>query len=143
MGGGLFLSPIYLFGVDQYQLEVMKTWTDLQTNFVWGNIALVMSLFGIYILTINLSSKKDYNKLLYRFSLFWAAVMLIFSTWVYTDQSIAYFGVIGLVVGISILFDTLIDLGYKLTDIYNKLEPFDKLTITIPVITILLNEILR
>lgn len=143
VGGALFLSPIYFYGVDRFQFKVIYNWVNLQNNYVWGIAALPLSIFGIYILIINLSSKKNYGSLLYRFSLLLAAVMLIFSTWIYTDQYIAYFGIIAFVIGTTILFDSIIDLGYKLTEIYNKLEPFEKLTICITVITILLNAILR
>ncbi|GAB2318912.1 hypothetical protein IRB23SM22_11700 [Alkalibacterium sp. s-m-22] len=136
--GALFLVPLYFYGVDYYQFKVIKTWTDIQFDHVWGSIAMPLSIFGMYILIINLSSKKNYNSFLILTS-----VMFIFSTWIYTDQSIAYFGVIGFVIGTTMLLDTLIDLGYKLTKIYNELEPFEKLTISIPVITILLNAILR
>lgn len=142
-GLALSITPLYFYAVDGYQSEVMNLWSSVQAEYAWGSFSLFLSLLGIYILSINLSSRKNDNRLIYLLSLFLIGILGVFGTWIYIDEYYAYYGIILFIPSVSILFYGLITFGIKLTELYNKLEPYERLAIAIPLITVLLSAALK
>lgn len=77
------------------------------------------------------------------FSIFLLGILGVFGTWIYIDEYHAYYGIILFLPSASILIYALITFGIKLTELYNKLEPYERLAVAIPVITVFLNAALR
>lgn len=143
-GLSLIISPMYFYLVNIYQPEVYRLWFIVMQNSAIGRISAIMILLGINLVLVNLSNEvKKKNKFIYKVSIINICLILAFSTWIYLGKLEAYFGVVFFIICITFLLESLVLLYKNIIAVYQKLEAYEKLTITIPIITILMNFILR
>lgn len=144
LGISLVFSPIYFFVVDLYQEDVYFFWFKTLGDQSWGLVGIFLVFLGLVLLSFGLPIKgKISNKIIQRLSALIIILIFTFGTWIFDLGIVAYFGVIGYVVIATLTMEVTIMLFKEAIGIYKKLESYEKLTILIPLITLIINVIWR
>lgn len=144
LGFALIISPVYLYSVDRFQADVFNFWFNTLSQYQWGTASTYLIFAGIYLIVVNRTlSMEGFKFKLGKFTIIIFAFIYTFGTWIFSDGFIAYIGIIGFWIFTSLSLEFLLTMISAALDHYNRLEPFEKLTITIPLLTIIINNIWR
>lgn len=141
-GISLLTVPIYFYWVDKYQELFLDKITYYQSRDVWGFIGAVSFVIGLSLTIFYLDSKLEHKRLSNRFIKSVGALSILFSTWL-VHKEFAYICFIFWVMGIYLLIGFLQDIISLSIGNFLKLETNYQLMIAIPLITIVLNYLLK
>lgn len=143
-GIALMFSPFYFHLVDIFQPIVADLWFLRMGGKPWGLIASFMFVIGLGLIVNYIGIKeKRTTKYLGKGFLIAFCLAFGFSTWIVVSEVEGYFGIFFFVIAFTLIFDLSIDVILSLKSQYDKLESFEKMTVLIPVITIILSHILQ
>ncbi|OYQ67921.1 hypothetical protein B9P78_02135 [Aerococcus sp. 1KP-2016] len=134
-------SNLFLLG-RQVSRIIFRYNTYYQSKDVWGFIGAVSFVIGLSLTIFYLDSKLEHKRLSNRFIKSVGALSILFSTWL-VHKEFAYICFIFWVMGIYLLIGFLQDIILLSIGNFLKLETNYQLMIAIPLITIVLNYLLK
>lgn len=141
-GISLLTVPIYFYWVDKYQELFLDKITYYQSRDVWGLIGAVSFMIGLSLTIFYLDSKLEHKRLSNRFIKSVVILTFTFLSWLVIKE-FAYFVFTFWVTGICLLIGVIQDVISLSIGHFLKMETNYQLMIAIPLITIVLNYLLK
>lgn len=141
LGISLILSPVYYILTDKYYPTFSK-W--LNSDIEWKYTAITLFVLGLFIISMFIGTKVEdavefsKTKIISVYAMF-AGIII---AWMWTGPY-SFVLIVEFVLMCSIALEILFSLLKKIKEYYNELESIEKITLLVPVITILLNSILN